>query len=609
MMKKLLCFALTMVILLGVALVPASAVSYPIVDVYVNGVKLVAYQPAIIINGRTMVPLRAICEALKCEVSWNPTTRTAQIQNELTIISVQIDNYKISKVDRTNQSNIEVIEIDVPPIIYNNSTLVPVRAISESMRARVDWDGTLRRVDVWRGYDSVGGFSDGVAVITTGNKKGLIDENGNIILPPVYGGIGLFEDGLAIVNDSVYITTKGVVNNKGTVVIPVKYTQLTRYGDVFVAGGVQGKGKCGMYDKNGKQILPEIYDSITSVDGNVFIIKADGFYGMTDKNGKNIAPIIYKEINSFIDKNFSSTHVLVVYGDKVGVLGVDGKQILPTQYDAVWTEGNFFKVEKKGANNSGRVYGIYSKTGEEIVPVICKSVNKIFTTNGQVYELTTINGKKGIMSLDGKIIVPAQFDSVGNYYDGFFEVRINSSYGVYDFNGKEIVPAIYDNVDKVSSREYFKVKKDGKYGLYDFFGKMIVAAEYSDIVCFSDAIQVEDGSLVGIYGLDGKCIIKAEYDKILQYDSSGNKFDADGYVYAYQGECAAIFHKSGKMVIGARYKPLYTYRGLSEKTVFNGDGYTAMEKDGLYGVVDVYGDIVLPFEYYTIGQVKKALGY
>lgn len=96
-------------------------------------------QPPVIVNDRTLVPLRAIFEALGAVVDWEPTTRTVTARRGETSISLVIDTNIIKK-------NGTDIEIDVPAQIINDRTMVPVRAISESLGASVDWDPITRTV-------------------------------------------------------------------------------------------------------------------------------------------------------------------------------------------------------------------------------------------------------------------------------------------------------------------------------------------------------------------------------------------------------------------------------------------------------------------------------
>jgi len=94
-----------------------------------------------IIEGRTVVPLRAIFESLDAQVEWDEMTRTVTGYRNNTSVSLVIDS-KIATV------NGEQVQLDVPATIVSGRTLVPARFISESLGAKVSWDGELRKVEV-----------------------------------------------------------------------------------------------------------------------------------------------------------------------------------------------------------------------------------------------------------------------------------------------------------------------------------------------------------------------------------------------------------------------------------------------------------------------------
>ena len=96
-------------------------------------------QPPVIVNDRTLVPLRAIFEALGANVNWNAETRTVTATRGADKLSLVIDTNVIDK-------NGTAIEIDVPAQIIGDRTMVPVRAISESLGASVDWNANTRTV-------------------------------------------------------------------------------------------------------------------------------------------------------------------------------------------------------------------------------------------------------------------------------------------------------------------------------------------------------------------------------------------------------------------------------------------------------------------------------
>ncbi|MCH5210789.1 MAG: copper amine oxidase N-terminal domain-containing protein [Oscillospiraceae bacterium] len=113
-------------------------VSEPIY-VTLNGSTLNFDQPPIMINNRTMVPIRAIFEALGYTLDWNGDTQTAVASNGSNTITVTVDNNIITYSGGT-------YECDTPPVNRNGRILVPVRAISECADCAVDWDDKTRTV-------------------------------------------------------------------------------------------------------------------------------------------------------------------------------------------------------------------------------------------------------------------------------------------------------------------------------------------------------------------------------------------------------------------------------------------------------------------------------
>ena len=111
------------------------------ITVLVNGIELQFDQPPIIQDGRTLVPLRAIFEALGAVVSWDGATGTATAARNDTIISIQIGTNEMYK-------NGAAVLVDVPAQIFNGRTLVPARVIAESFGATVAWDAQTKTVSI-----------------------------------------------------------------------------------------------------------------------------------------------------------------------------------------------------------------------------------------------------------------------------------------------------------------------------------------------------------------------------------------------------------------------------------------------------------------------------
>lgn len=110
------------------------------IDVVVNGTTLSdAY--AIEQDGRTMVAIRPICDALGVSLSWDDATQTAIGQKENNTFQLVIGD-KNAKINNT------FIQLDVPGKVIGGKTLVPVRFIGESLGATVNFDGSINAVIV-----------------------------------------------------------------------------------------------------------------------------------------------------------------------------------------------------------------------------------------------------------------------------------------------------------------------------------------------------------------------------------------------------------------------------------------------------------------------------
>lgn len=110
--------------------------------VYVNGERVEFDQEPVIKNSRTLVPFRKIFEALGAEVKWNDDTQQvlATLGNkEISLIIGQ----KVMLVDKA-----DTVALDVAPEIMGSRTMVPLRAISETLGADVQWYNDNRVITI-----------------------------------------------------------------------------------------------------------------------------------------------------------------------------------------------------------------------------------------------------------------------------------------------------------------------------------------------------------------------------------------------------------------------------------------------------------------------------
>ncbi|MDW7672855.1 MAG: BMP family ABC transporter substrate-binding protein [Bacillota bacterium] len=130
---------LLLCVMLLVTLLAVPAFAQQQIQVTVDGRTLQFDVPPAILDGRTLVPLKGIFEALGATVQWNAETRTVTGRKGSDLIVLPID----SRYPTVNGS---VVELNVPATILNGRTLVPARFIAESLGAEVGWNPETRTV-------------------------------------------------------------------------------------------------------------------------------------------------------------------------------------------------------------------------------------------------------------------------------------------------------------------------------------------------------------------------------------------------------------------------------------------------------------------------------
>ena len=136
-MKKTITLLLLVSMLFSVAWLPAFAADD--ITVMVNGETVVFDQQPIIVDGRTLVPIRAVCEKIGATVDWDGVSRTVTVSRNGIVLKLTIGS-------STLQSSKGNVELEVPAQIYNERTLLPIRAVVEALGCGVDWDANTRTV-------------------------------------------------------------------------------------------------------------------------------------------------------------------------------------------------------------------------------------------------------------------------------------------------------------------------------------------------------------------------------------------------------------------------------------------------------------------------------
>lgn len=151
MKKTRLTIILALLVVFTLGAVSSFAVSQN-VKIIIDGKELIipAGEPKAYINkdNRTVVPVRFIAEALGIEVDWNNDLRLVTFTDANTKVELKIGENKATV-------NNKVVQFDTMAVITQNRTFVPLRFISESFNAKVEWIESTWTVKITTGDGSV----------------------------------------------------------------------------------------------------------------------------------------------------------------------------------------------------------------------------------------------------------------------------------------------------------------------------------------------------------------------------------------------------------------------------------------------------------------------
>jgi uncharacterized caspase-like protein len=288
-------------------------------------------------------------------------------------------------------------------------------------------------------YFSVSDFSEDLAIVRTYDKAngfayGYINRNGEEVIPLKYDDASDFSEGLARIAITNYSKPSGEF-------VPLEY---------------------GFIDKTGKEVIPRRYADADSFSDGLARVFDGRKYGFIDKKGKVILPFKYGEGGRFSEGLAPQKMI----ADKYGFIDKSGKVAIAPGYDFAYPfykgaaivgldNRPLFKINKKGKI-------IFLFTGVELIG----------DDFGDLIPVK-VNGKWGYMNLEGKIVIPANYDEALSFQDGLAFVYIGTRAGYIDPTGKEVIPLKYNGqwchaFDDRGIRGVLSF--DGKKGFVDFYG-------------------------------------------------------------------------------------------------------------------------------------------
>ncbi len=308
-----------------------------------------------------------------------------------------------------------------------------------------------------------------------------------------------------------------------------------------------GEKEWGYMNQNEEFIVDPIYRKCYkfSEEGLAPIYEAKQ-YSFIDTRGESITTEISGfrliETIGFGLQGYYDGMVPVRVDDKWGFLDTKGKMAIKLMYNKVTIFDNGFAVAKSGNN-----FLVINKKGEEV------SVEdpKVYVVKHFSEGLAPFNDKEkknGFINTDGKVIIPAQFMSVGYFVDGLAWAKtMDKKIGFINKKGEWVIEPRFDaakRFDPVSGLA--RIKLNDKWSYTDKSGELIYMEDSESWGDFSDGLAKgkKDGK-VGYFNSKSEWVIPPEFE--------GGRNFKNGFVAVKKGGKWGFINQSGEWVIEPKY--------------------------------------------------------
>jgi hypothetical protein len=328
-------------------------------------------------------------------------------------------------------------------------------------------------------------------------------------------------------------------------------------------------GRWRYYDLEGKVIIDKkfpVYYPFTK-DG-VAVVGDEKLYKLIDSKGEEInteIPVHIWDDHHYIKAWFSDGLIVTRHRTKFGCLDTSGRIAIPYKYYDIeeFKDGHAIARIKKDffvLNKKGREIQINDTTIKKAKP---------FYENLAAYAAK--NGKSGFIDTTGRVVIPAQFEGVGNFSNGLAWARAdNGLIGFINSEGKWVIPPSFDAVNSFDKQSGLaKVKSKIKK-------------------------QVGGGTEVGSYWSWMHINASGEIQKFDILSEDIDEF-SEGLAMCKKGKRFGFINNKGEWVIQPKFGHVREFK----------DDVACAKENGLWGVIDKQGNWILTPRFEVLKDVSR----
>ena len=378
----------------------------------------------------------------------------------------------------------------------------------------IDNQGTLLTIPSYQAIHRIPGDH---AVVVQNNLYGLLNGRGKVMIPPKYTFLRELSDELVLLNNGgqcedgdceggkwgiAHLPTQTLIEPQFDFIAPFDafgYAKVNIGGDcdyVDCEGGIWG-----LLDTLGRLRIPTAYKSLIYNNTQEALIESEAGWGLFDLVQDTLTiPPIYRSL-----RRVGANRLAMEKEEQFGVVNNLNQPIIDPKYDDIQDAGlGYLSFKTKGS------YGLMDSLGQHIVEPRFEKVLKGEHDWVKVFRAN----RWGLLNMKDEEVIGTVLLGIGELGPNYAVIQRGATWGVIRDNGEMIVPYRFADVEVVSD-SLFLVKDKKYHKWYHLDGRIQLAEAFEFLGDFKNNLApAQKGKYWGVINYKGKWVVPARYDEV-----------------------------------------------------------------------------------------------
>lgn len=333
----------------------------------------------------------------------------------------------------------------------------------------------------------------------------------------------------------------------------------------IVSNKISNKVYYGYISYLGEKLLDTKYSEIIRIQDNtlkdeVYLVAIKDSKSAVYKNKKEIIKCEYEDIQyDIVNKKF-----IVQKNQKQGLSDLNGKIIVPIEYDNMIVAGNCINSQKDGKVT------LFKPDGTKIQN---ENLVSMFQTENEKFTICVNKEEKyGVIDENGNQIIENKYTFIQYLWQDFFIVKNEEKFGVINSSNEIILEFEYDSLQKIEQTNIIEALKNNEFSYLN--------KDFKQIEKFKEVKRKMESGYLKLYSINSKELLYLDKEgKIVENISILNN---NLFAKEENGKWGFV-NKKGEFMVTAKYDYV---------TEFNDYGFAGIMQDGKWGVIDEAGTVI-----------------